>query len=115
MRCTVGAVVAVDVFARVAVVGVGFQAAFGDFKGGFGDDLVEGVGAATEVFAGVAMAGLGRLVVGVSGEEVGWIDVPEDVALLVGIDGGGPLGLAAVAVSVVLFRQGGDELELSGL
>lgn len=48
MRCTVGAVVAVDGFARVVVVGVGFYAAFGE--GGCGDVVGEGVGAAAEMF-----------------------------------------------------------------
>lgn len=52
----VWAIVAVDSFARVPVVGISLQAALGDLQGGFGDDLVERVGATAEVFAGVAMA-----------------------------------------------------------
>ena len=46
MRRAVRAEVAVDRLAGVAVVGVGFWAAFGDFQGGGGHDLVQGVGPA---------------------------------------------------------------------
>ena len=52
----VWAIVAVDSFAGVPVIGISLQAALGDLQGGFGDDLVERVGATAEVFAGVAMA-----------------------------------------------------------
>jgi hypothetical protein len=52
----VRAIVAVDSFAGVTVVGISLQAALRNLEGGFGDDLVERVGAAAEVFAGVAVA-----------------------------------------------------------
>jgi hypothetical protein len=33
------------------------------------------------------------------------VDSPKNVTLLIGLEGSGPLGLAAVAVSVVCFRH----------
>ena len=59
MRGAVGTVVAVDTLAGIAVVGVGLCAALGDAQGVLRDDLVEGVGAAAELFAGVAVAVVG--------------------------------------------------------
>lgn len=44
---------------RVAVVGVGFGGAFGDFEVVFVAHLVEGAFGAAEEFAGVAVAGRG--------------------------------------------------------
>ena len=79
VRGAVGAIVAVDGFAAVAFVCVGLETALGDLEGGLGDDLVQGIGAAAEVFAGVAVAG-SVLVEWKRGEALG---SPEDVALLV--------------------------------
>jgi len=59
---------------------LGGLAAGSDLKGGLGHDLVEGVGAAGEDLAGVAVA--------------------EDVALLVGLEGPLPLVVAAVALGL---------------
>jgi len=83
MRRTIWAIVANDVVAGVAFVGVCFDcvAAFCEFEGGFGDDLVEGEGAAGESFAGVAVA--------------------EDVTLLFAFERDFPLSLAAVAFSSI--------------
>lgn len=79
----VGAIVAVDGLAGVAVVGIGLQPALGDLQGGFGNDLVEGVATAAELLAGVAVA-VGGLVVwlmreglrtrgrGLAGRAQGW-------------------------------------------
>jgi hypothetical protein len=55
---TVGAVVAVDVFARVTSVGISLEAvaALCEFDGGFRDDLVEGERAAGEGFACITVA-----------------------------------------------------------
>jgi hypothetical protein len=67
---------------RVALVAVlGRLAAGGDLESRLGDDLVEGVGAAGEDLAGVAVA--------------------QDVALLVGLEGPLPLVVAAVALGLV--------------
>ena len=78
-----GAVVAVDRVSRVTLVSVVLEGitALGDLERVLGDDLVEGVGAAGEDLAGVA--------------------VTEDVAGGVLVEGGGPFGGAAVAGSVV--------------
>lgn len=79
MSRAIGAVVAHDSIAGVAGVGVGFQGAFGDLDGVFGDDLVQGVGAAAEGFARVAVA-----------EDMGFV-----------VEGDVPFDLAAVALCVV--------------
>ena len=42
---------------RVTGVGIGLGGALGDFEGILGDDLVQGILAAAEEFAGIAMAG----------------------------------------------------------
>lgn len=61
MGCAVGAVVAVDVLAGVALVGVALQrvAALVELEDRLWDDLVEGEGAAAEDLACVAVAGWG--------------------------------------------------------
>lgn len=63
MRCgkrgrtsAVRAVVAVDSLAGVPVVSVSLEVSLGDLEVLAGDDLVEGVGAAAEELAGVAVA-----------------------------------------------------------
>lgn len=53
MRSAVGAVVAVDALAGVALVGVRLEAALGDLQVALGDDLVERVGATVRVAASV--------------------------------------------------------------
>jgi hypothetical protein len=77
------AVVAVNGVSRVTLVGVVLEVVttLGDLQAVLGDDLVEGVGAAGEDLAGVA--------------------VTQDVAAGVLVEGGGPFGGAAVAGSVV--------------
>ena len=72
-----------DRVSRVTLVSVVLEGitALGDLERVLGDDLVEGVGAAGEDLAGVA--------------------VTEDVAGGVLVEGGGPFGGAAVAGSVV--------------
>jgi len=83
--CAVRAVVAVDGLARVTVIRVRLQASLCDLKSGLGDNLVEGVGAAAELLAGIAVA--------------------EDMALLVRLELRRPFGLPAMAASSVSLRH----------
>jgi hypothetical protein len=99
---------AVYAVSGIALVCVLAQAvlALCDAQGGGGDDLVEGVWAAREDFARVAMANNRNLSVFaiqqvfIRGER--WIGyVPENVALLLTVELGCPFRVAAVALSVV--------------
>jgi len=74
-----------ELTAVTLVAVLGWLAAGSDLEGGLGHDLVEGVGAAGEDLARVAVA--------------------EDVALLVGLEGPLPLVVAAVALGLVGGRH----------
>lgn len=78
MSCAIRAEIAHSGVSGVCFVAVCLQLAFGDFDVVFGDNLVEGIGAAAEGLAGIAVA-----------EDVGFI-FEDDI----------PLDLAAVALSV---------------
>lgn len=57
VRGAFGAVVAVDCLSTISVVGIfSWFTTFGDFEGGFGNDLVHGVSSSSEDFARVAVA-----------------------------------------------------------
>lgn len=100
MGGAVGAVVAVHRVPGVAVVGVGLQLALVEAEVLTGDDLVERVVGAGEVFAGAAVAGVNQSV----GRYL-WMEVcrsreersPQHMALIFQSDG--PFGLFAVAAA----------------